>query len=70
MQKLQLTLAIIKPHAIKNPVALSYIRHVIKNKFVVIKSKRMSLDEQTAANFYREHVNKFFFNRLITFMSR
>ncbi|CAH0400701.1 unnamed protein product [Chilo suppressalis] len=69
MQKLQLTLAIIKPHAIKNPVALSYIRQVIKNKFIVIKTKRTSLDVETAGKFYKEHVGKFFYNRLVTFMA-
>lgn len=70
MQKLQLSLAIIKPHAVKNPVALSYIRNVIKNSFIVVKTKRISLDKETAENFYDEHVGKFFFNRLVTFMSR
>lgn len=70
MQKLELTLAIIKPHAIKNPIALSYIRNVIKNKFVVVKTKRVSLDKESASKFYEEHVGKFFYNRLITFMAR
>ncbi|XP_045500488.1 nucleoside diphosphate kinase 6-like [Colias croceus] len=69
MSKLQLSLAIIKPHAVKNPVALSYIRNVIKNKFVVIETKRVFLDQETAGNFYIEHAGKFFFNRLVTFMS-
>ncbi|CAK1550317.1 unnamed protein product [Leptosia nina] len=69
MCKLQLSLAIIKPHAVKNPVALSYIRNVIKNKFVVVKTKRVTLDQETAGNFYIEHEEKFFFNRLVTFMS-
>ncbi|XP_022123736.2 nucleoside diphosphate kinase 6-like [Pieris rapae] len=69
ISKLQLSLAIIKPHTVKNPVALSYIRNVLKNKFVVIKTKRLFLDKSTAANFYIEHKDKFFFNRLVTFMS-
>ncbi|XP_004923943.1 nucleoside diphosphate kinase 6-like [Bombyx mandarina] len=69
MQKLQLTLAIVKPHAVKNPIALSYIRQAVKSKFVVIKTKRILLDEDTAAKFYREHVGKFFYNRLVTFMA-
>ncbi|XP_028178356.1 nucleoside diphosphate kinase 6-like [Ostrinia furnacalis] len=69
MQKLQLTLAIIKPHAVKNPVALSYIRQVIKHKFVVVKTKRVSLNTEAASNFYKEHTGKFFYNRLVTFMT-
>ncbi|CAG9134775.1 unnamed protein product [Plutella xylostella] len=68
MVRLELTLAIIKPHAVKNPVALSYIRNEIKNKFIVVKTKRVSLDKETASNFYKEHMGKFFYNRLVTFM--
>lgn len=70
MQKLQLTLAIIKPHAVKNPVAVSYIRNILKNKFVVIKTKTVTLDNEVAGKFYKEHVGKFFYNRLVTFMTR
>lgn len=70
MPKLQLTLAIIKPHAVKNPVALSYIRNVIRKNFVVVKTKRTILDTEAAGNFYKEHVEKFFYNRLVTFMAR
>lgn len=70
MQKLQLTLAIIKPHAVKNPVALSYIRRVLETQFIVIKTRRVRLDRNAASAFYREHEGKFFYNRLVTFMSR
>ncbi|XP_026321658.1 nucleoside diphosphate kinase 6-like [Hyposmocoma kahamanoa] len=69
MQKLQLTLAIIKPHAVKNPVAVSYIRNVLKNSFVVVKTKNVTLDKEAAGKFYKEHVGKFFYNRLVTFMT-
>ncbi|XP_013141021.1 PREDICTED: nucleoside diphosphate kinase 6 [Papilio polytes] len=69
MEKLQLTLAIIKPHAVKNPVAVSYIRNVIKNKFVVVRTRRIILDTKEAGDFYQEHEGKFFFNRLVTFMA-
>lgn len=70
MQKLELTLAIIKPHAVKNPVAVSYIRNILKSKFIVVKTKTVTLDKETAGNFYKEHVEKFFYNRLVTFMTR
>ncbi|KPJ02475.1 PREDICTED: nucleoside diphosphate kinase 6-like [Papilio xuthus] len=69
MEKLQLTLAIIKPHAVKNPVAVSYIRNVIKNRFVVVRTRRVILDANEAGDFYQEHEGKFFFNRLVTFMA-
>lgn len=70
MGRLELTLAIIKPHALKNPIAVSYIRNVIKNRFVVVKTKRVALDLRTAGEFYKEHEGRFFFNRLVTFMTR
>ncbi|XP_026741796.1 nucleoside diphosphate kinase 6-like [Trichoplusia ni] len=69
MQQLQLTLAIIKPHAVKNPVALSFIRNVLKQNFIVVKTKRVTLDQNAASVFYKEHVGKFFYNRLTTFMT-
>ncbi|XP_014361403.2 nucleoside diphosphate kinase 6 [Papilio machaon] len=69
MEKLQLTLAIIKPHAVKNPVAVSYIRNVIRNRFVVVRTRRVILDANKAGDFYQEHEGKFFFNRLVTFMA-
>ncbi|KAI5632223.1 nucleoside diphosphate kinase domain-containing protein [Phthorimaea operculella] len=68
-QKLQVTLAIIKPHAVKNPVALSFIRNVLKNSFIVVKTKRITLDQKAAGDFYQEHAGKFFYNRLVTFMT-
>ncbi|KAJ2945364.1 hypothetical protein O0L34_g164 [Tuta absoluta] len=68
-QKLQVTLAIIKPHAVKNPIALSFIRNVLKNSFIVVKTKRITLDKKAAGDFYQEHAGKFFYNRLVTFMT-
>ncbi|CAK1586601.1 unnamed protein product [Parnassius mnemosyne] len=69
MDKLQLTLAIIKPHAVKNPIAVSYIRNILKRKFVIVKTKRIFLNTVEAGNFYKEHEGKFFYNRLVTFMA-
>ncbi|KAJ8712031.1 hypothetical protein PYW07_004873 [Mythimna separata] len=69
MQKLELTLAIIKPHAVSNPVVRTFIRNILKNKFIVVKTKRVTLDTDTACKFYEEHAGKFFFKRLTTFMT-
>ncbi|XP_068617942.1 nucleoside diphosphate kinase 6-like [Battus philenor] len=69
MDKLQLTLAIIKPHAVQNPVAVSYIRNILKQRFVVLKTRRIILDPEEAGDFYKEHEGKFFYNRLVTFMA-
>lgn len=66
-----ITFAMIKPHAVKNPFALSQIMRIIdENKFRVVKKARIHFDAESAEKFYEEHKGKFYFNRLVTFMSR
>lgn len=71
MAMLQLTLAIIKPHIIKNPISLKDIQNIIlKSNFKVVRSKRKLISLEEAQHFYEEHKHKFFYNRLATFMTR
>lgn len=71
MNKFPLTFAIIKPHVVSNPVAFQKLRDIItENKFEIIRSKQLQLTESVLEEFYWEHKNKFFYNRLITFMRR
>ncbi|KAK7871240.1 hypothetical protein R5R35_001097 [Gryllus longicercus] len=66
----QLTLAIIKPHAVKMPSALHSIRRkIISNNFYVLNTKEVMLAKADAERFYGEHKQKFFYNRLVTLMS-
>nr|XP_012216352.1 PREDICTED: nucleoside diphosphate kinase 6 isoform X2 [Linepithema humile] len=73
---LQLTLAILKPHIVKSPFALQKlvlsfqkIRDIIiDNNFKVVKSRRTTISREEVELFYREHKDKFFYNRLMTFM--
>ncbi|XP_008547044.1 nucleoside diphosphate kinase 6 [Microplitis demolitor] len=66
---LQLTLAIIKPHVIKSPFALQKIREIIvDNDFKVVRSRRTKITSAEASYFYQDHKDKFFYNRLVTFM--
>ncbi|KAL6260676.1 hypothetical protein P5V15_008196 [Pogonomyrmex californicus] len=66
---LQLTLAILKPHVVKSPFALQKIRDlIIDNNFKIVRSRRMTISREEAELFYKEHRNKFFYNRLLTFM--
>ncbi|XP_024875750.1 nucleoside diphosphate kinase 6 isoform X1 [Temnothorax curvispinosus] len=66
---LQLTLAILKPHVVKAPFALQKIRDlIIDNNFKVVRSRRATISREEAELFYKEHRNKFFYNRLLTFM--
>ncbi|XP_018576534.1 nucleoside diphosphate kinase 6 [Anoplophora glabripennis] len=70
MNILQLTFAILKPHITKNPIALEQIKYIIlTSKFKIVKSKRKTITMQEAEEFYVEHKHKFFYNRLVTFMT-
>ncbi|GJQ80074.1 hypothetical protein Trydic_g19358 [Trypoxylus dichotomus] len=70
IQRLQLTLAILKPHLVSNPLAVQDIRNLmLSNKFKVVNWKRHALTLKDAEKFYEEHKTKFFYNRLITFMT-
>lgn len=65
------TLAILKPHVVKNPVALNHIFRLIEeNKFKILKKSRVKLNKAAAETFYQEHLGKFYYNRLASFMTR
>jgi len=69
-RRLQLTLAILKPDLVLRPYSKEYVRDLIlKNNFIVIKSKQEHLSRAKVEDFYREHESKFFYNRLVTYMS-
>lgn len=68
---MQLTFAIIKPHAVRNPWTLQWIRRALADhQFTTVRRRRLQFSEQLAAEFYAEHRGKFFYNRLHTFMCR
>lgn len=67
----RITFALIKPHAVKNPIAMQHIRQIIEEHgFQVEANRRLQFSEKLAENFYVEHREKFFYNRLHTFMCR
>ncbi|KAG5684680.1 hypothetical protein PVAND_013897 [Polypedilum vanderplanki] len=64
-----LTFAMIKPHVVKNPIALNKILQTIEdNSFKIVRKTRIKFNQHSAEKFYEEHKGKFYFNRLITFM--
>uniref|UniRef100_T1JFH3 Nucleoside diphosphate kinase-like domain-containing protein n=1 Tax=Strigamia maritima TaxID=126957 RepID=T1JFH3_STRMM len=68
--RLQLTLAIIKPDISIYPFRLRFVRHLLlKNDFLIVRSRKMHLDVNEAEMFYQIHKDKFFYNRLVTYMS-
>lgn len=66
-----ITFAMIKPHVVKNPIAFNQIMQIIsENNFRIVRKMRIKFSKSLAEKFYGEHEGKFYFNRLVTFMSR
>ncbi|KAI5749667.1 hypothetical protein M8J76_009131 [Diaphorina citri] len=66
---MELTLCILKPHVVKAPHILKAIRNVIlSNQFHIVESLTTAMTKQQTEIFYREHKDKFFYNRLVTQM--
>lgn len=71
MKPYNLTLALLKPHVMKHPFAKADIENrIIDCGLKILKSKPINFTQETAEKFYSEHKHRFFFNRLITFMTR
>ena len=69
-RSLQLTLAILKPDLLLRPEAAEAVRSIIiKEGFHVFRSKVMQWSLDDAMAFYKEHQGKFFFCRLVTYIS-
>ncbi|XP_038057366.1 nucleoside diphosphate kinase 6-like [Patiria miniata] len=70
LQKLQLTLAIIKPDVVAHPHRLKEVKQLIlNNNFYFVRSQERRLQRKIVEQFYAEHKGRFFFNRLVGFMS-
>jgi len=67
---LQLTLAILKPDVFAHPLKYQYVQtRILEAGFYVIKSAVFHPTLELVEQFYEEHREKFFYNRLITFLS-
>ncbi|KAM7294177.1 nucleoside diphosphate kinase 6 [Ixodes scapularis] len=68
--RLQLTLAILKPDVCKIPVKLQAVRRMIlDHDFFFVRSKVKNYSKEEIEKFYGEHREKFFFDRLTSYMS-
>ena len=66
----ELTLAILKPDLVANPTDLDAVKSlIIQSNFRVLRQRRLRLSAADARRFYAEHDGKFFFNRLVTYMT-
>ncbi|XP_046857505.1 nucleoside diphosphate kinase 6-like [Xenia sp. Carnegie-2017] len=67
---LQLTLAILKPDLISHPVHLKLVMEkILKENFFIVHWKLVQWSREDAERFYQEHRDKFFFQRLTSYMS-
>uniref|UniRef100_A0A914Z9K7 Nucleoside diphosphate kinase n=1 Tax=Panagrolaimus superbus TaxID=310955 RepID=A0A914Z9K7_9BILA len=64
------TLAILKPDAVSHPVVLKMVGDIImKSGFNISRACRIRLTKSQAEQLYSVHVGKFFYDRLVTFMT-
>ncbi|CAB1339759.1 unnamed protein product [Coregonus sp. 'balchen'] len=67
---LQLTLAVIKPDAMAHPLILEALhQRILENNFIIVRSKDLVWRRQDSEKFYSEHAGRFFYQRLVEFMS-
>ncbi|KAF2078421.1 hypothetical protein CYY_000288 [Polysphondylium violaceum] len=65
------TLAIIKPDILeKQSKSIEKILSTIQEKFIIHEKKQLQLTIEQAEQFYSDHRGKFFYERLVCFMSR
>ncbi|KAJ8033203.1 Nucleoside diphosphate kinase 6 [Holothuria leucospilota] len=70
LKGLEITLAVIKPDVVSHPHKLKEIQNIIlQNGFFFVRSKILQWSRRDAELFYREHKGRFFYNRLVGFMS-
>lgn len=70
LRRLQLTLAILKPDIVAQPHAAEDIKNIImRNNFLFVKSNRIQLTRERVGQFYAEHEGRFFYNRLVSYMT-
>ncbi|XP_075455363.1 nucleoside diphosphate kinase 6-like [Ascaphus truei] len=68
---LQLTLAVIKPDAVAHPIISEAVHEkILNNNFLIVRSKELRWRATDSQSFYREHTGRFFYQRLVEFMSR
>lgn len=67
---MEITLALIKPHVLRNTYAMQQIRALIAQNFTVLDQKEVHITKELSAKFYEEHRGKFFYHRLTSFMNR
>lgn len=70
LKTLELTIALIKPHAVKLPSVVESIKYeIIQNKFYILRYERCLMNVELASCMYKIHEKKPFYPRLIGHMT-
>ena len=69
MSNIEQTLSIIKPDAVERNLGEEIKAEFLKNKFKIIKEKKIKLEKQEAEKFYQVHQTKPFYNDLCSYLS-
>ncbi|OCT89324.1 nucleoside diphosphate kinase 6 [Xenopus laevis] len=70
VRPLQLTLALIKPEAVAHPVISEAVHQkILENNFLILRRKELHWRSTDSQRFYCEHTGRFFYQRLVEFMS-
>tara|TARA_Y100000741_G_C18214021_1_gene542923 strand:+ start:119 stop:529 length:411 start_codon:yes stop_codon:yes gene_type:complete len=69
MSNLEQTLSIIKPDAVERNLENEIKNIFLKNKFKIIKDKKIHITKAEAEEFYKVHQTKSFYNDLCSYLS-
>ena len=69
MSNVEKTLSIIKPDAVERNLTISIKEYFLKNNLNIVKEKKIQITKEEAAEFYKVHQTKPFYDRLCNYLS-
>ena len=69
MSNIEKTLSIIKPDAVERNLTESIKEYFLKNNLNIVKEKKIQITKDEAAEFYKVHQTKPFYDRLCNYLS-
>ena len=69
MSSIEQTLSIIKPDAVERNLTENIKKFFLENKLKIVKEKKIQVSKEEAAEFYKVHQTKPFYDRLCNYLS-
>ncbi len=69
MSSVEKTLSIVKPDAVERNLTENIKEYFLKNNLKIVKEKKIQVSKDEAAEFYRVHQTKPFYDRLCNYLS-